>query len=68
MARHTNRRARCAAPRPAPGRVLGSVKERSYAFSVERCLANSAEIAFSEGARRELFPPLTRRRTRASPA
>jgi LysR family transcriptional regulator, transcriptional activator of nhaA len=45
---------------------LEGVKERFYAISVERRLAHPAVIAISEGARRELFTPLTRRRPRAA--
>jgi LysR family transcriptional activator of nhaA len=42
---------------------LNGVRERFYAISVERRLANPAVIAISEGARRDLFTPLSRRRS-----
>jgi LysR family transcriptional activator of nhaA len=40
---------------------LEAVRERFYAITVERRLANPAVIAISESARRELFPPIPRR-------
>jgi len=39
---------------------LDAVRERLYAITVERRLANPAVIAISESARHGLFPPIAR--------